>query len=269
MWYNENKAAVVYNIRDLYGGGRMAQQEIYAHRGASGYAPENTLEAFQLAVGQGAHGVELDVHLCRDGELVVAHDEKVDRVSDGHGFLWDMTLRELKSLHFNRTHPEYPDARIPTLKEVFDLLRPTGLSINIELKNSVIDYPNLERKVIELAAGSFPFDRLIFSSFNHYSMLRVKELDPSLTCGLLYDATLVRPWAYAVALGMDALHPMFTEVLVPGGTVPLAHQAGIRVHTWTVNEEAHIRQVLAEGADILITNYPDRALRCLRGAFVP
>lgn len=241
----------------------LTGQEIFAHRGASGYAPENTLEAFRLAVEQGAHGVELDVHLCRSGELVVAHDETVDRVSDGHGRIQDLSLRDLKALRFNRTHPEFADARIPTLEEVFELLAPTPLRINIELKNSVIDYPDLERRVIELASARFPLDRLIFSSFNHYSMLRVKALDSSLTCGLLYDATLVRPWAYAVALGMDALHPMYTEVLVPGGTCPLAHRAGVRVHTWTVNAEEDIRRVLTEGADIVITNYPDRALRCL------
>lgn len=238
--------------------------KIYAHRGASGYAPENTLEAFRLAAEQGAHGVELDVHLCRSGEIVVAHDETVDRVSDGSGRILDLTLSELKSLCFNKTHPEYPDARIPTLEEVFDLLRPTGLAINIELKNGCIDYPDLERRVIELADGRFPKERLLFSSFNHRSMLRVKQLDPTLACGLLYDAVMVRPWAYAVALGMDALHPCYAEVLVSGGVCAAAHKAGIRVHPWTVNDEDAIRKVLAEGADIVITNYPDRALRILR-----
>ena len=126
-------------------------QYIFGHRGASAYAPENTLEAFKLAADMGAHGVELDVHICKSGELVVAHDETVDRVSDGHGLIKDMTLSELKALHFNKTHPEYKDARLPTLQEVFQLLRPTGLRINVELKNSAIDYPELEKRVIELA----------------------------------------------------------------------------------------------------------------------
>lgn len=240
-------------------------QKIFGHRGASGQAPENTLEAFELAARMGAHGVELDVHLTRDGALVVTHDERIERVSDGEGWVRDQTLRELKALRFNRTHPEYADARIPTLEEVFQLLDPTGLEINIELKNSCVDYPELERRVVELAAKCFSLDRIIFSSFNHYSMQRVKALDAGLTCGLLYDATLVRPWEYARALGMDALHPMFTEVLVPGGECAQAHAAGIRVNTWTVNEEDDIRAVLKEGADIVITNFPDRALRVLAG----
>ena len=241
-------------------------QYIYAHRGASGYAPENTLEAFELAAKMGAHGVELDVHICKSGELVVTHDEAISRVSDGEGKVMDLTLGELKALHFNRTHPEYKDARIPTLQEVFRLLKPTGLCINIELKNSMIDYPDLEKRTIELAAQEGMLDKVLFSSFSHRSMMRVKAIDPSLPCGLLYECSMVKPWAYAVALGMDAIHPHFSEVITPGGSVALAHKAGIAVNTWTVNTEADMRTVLAEGTDILITNYPDVALRCLQEA---
>ena len=97
---------------------------IFAHRGASGNAPENTLEAFDLAVRMGADGVELDVQVCRSGELVVAHDETVDRVSDGSGRICDHSLKELKSLAFCRTHPEYKNTRLPLLSEVFQLLQP-------------------------------------------------------------------------------------------------------------------------------------------------
>ncbi len=239
------------------------KQEIYAHRGASAYAPENTLEAFSLAADMKADGVELDVHICRDGELVVTHDETVDRVSDGSGLVKELTLRELKALHFNRTHPAYADARMPTLREVFQLLRPTGLKINVELKNSMVDYPGLEEKTLELAAAEGMLDRVLFSSFSHRSMVRVKELRPEQPCGLLYDASMIRPWAYAVALGMDAIHPMYTEVILPGGECALAHRAGIAVHPWTVNREEDLRRVLGEGADIVITNYPDRARQVL------
>ena len=98
-------------------------QKVFAHRGASGYAPENTLEAFELAVRMGADGVELDVHMTRDGELVVAHDEALSRVSNGLGFIRDKTVAELKRLRFNKTHPEYPNATIPTLREVYELDR--------------------------------------------------------------------------------------------------------------------------------------------------
>jgi len=136
--------------------------------------------------------------------------------------------------------------------------------INIELKNSEIDYPELERKVIELAAKEFDLDRIIFSSFNHYSMLRVKKIDPTIKCGLLYDATLVRPWDYAKAMGMDALHPMYTELLIPGGECEEAHSLGLQVNPWTVNSEENLRAVIAAGADHIITNYPDRGLEILQ-----
>ncbi len=237
---------------------------IFAHRGASGAAPENTLDAFALAARMGAHGVELDVHICKSGELVVAHDETVDRVSNGTGRISDLNLSELKALNFNRLHPEYPFSEIPLLSEVFDLLRPTGLGINIELKNSDIDYPDLERRTLEMAARLFSVDRIIFSSFNHYSMLRMKALDPSLRCGLLYDAALVSPWEYAKKLGMDAIHPRYSEVLLFRGECAVAHRAGIQVNTWTVNNPEDIAAVLEEGADTVITNYPDRALALLK-----
>ena len=234
---------------------------IFAHRGASGDAPENTLEAFELAVKAGADGIELDVHICRSGEVVVAHDETVDRVSDGSGRIADMTLCELKKLRFNRTHPEYTEARLPLLSEVFGLLRPTGLHINIELKNSIIAYPDLERRVLEEAEKEFSLDRILFSSFNHHSMIRVKQLAPSVRCGLLYEGVFVRPWEYARSLGVDALHPHYSEVVHPGGECACAHEAGISVNTWTVNTPEAMAAVLREGADIMITNYPAQALK--------
>ena len=92
-------------------------QMVFGHRGASGYAPENTLEAFELAAKLGADGVELDVHIAKDGELVVAHDERIDRVANGTGLIAEMTTAELKKLKFNRTHPEYENATLPTLRE--------------------------------------------------------------------------------------------------------------------------------------------------------
>lgn len=236
---------------------------IYGHRGASGYAPENTLEAFELAARMGADGVELDVHIARDGELVVAHDETVDRVADGSGLICDMTVPELKRLRFNRTHPEYEQATIPTLREVCELLKPTGLHINIELKNSRIFYEGLEEKCVELIDAMGMRERVIYSSFNHHSMRRMKAIDPSLRCGLLYDATLVEPWTYARGLGVDAIHPHFSELMVHG-EVEKAHALGLMVNVYTANDEQDIRFCLKGGADIVISNYPDRALRIRR-----
>ncbi len=232
--------------------------KIWAHRGASGYAPENTLEAFELAIRQGADGVELDVHMSADGQLIVTHDETIERVSDGHGMIARMTLAELRHFTFNRTHPQYRDARVPTLREVFALMKPAGLMVNVELKTGYVRYPGIERACIDLAKEMGMTERVYYSSFNHHSLLTVKAMDASLPCGLLYDATMVRPWDYARALGMDALHPEFHELL-EADEVPACRALGIKIHTWTVNDAEDIRWVLDAGADAVITNYPDRA----------
>ncbi|MBQ8160738.1 MAG: glycerophosphodiester phosphodiesterase [Clostridia bacterium] len=238
--------------------------KIFGHRGASGYAPENTLEAFELAAKQGADGVELDVHISRDGELVVAHDETIDRVSDGTGLIAEQTLKELRQYRFNRTHPEFRDATIPTLREVFELLKPYGIMINIELKNSRIWYDRLEEKVVQLADETGMREKVIYSSFNHRSMMHLKEIDASLPCGLLYEATMFEPWVYAESLHADAIHPHFSEILVKD-EVEKAHASGLQVNVWTVNEEQDIRMCLDAGVDILIGNFPDRALRIRDG----
>ena len=242
-------------------------QKIFAHRGASGYAPENTLEAFELAVRMGADGVELDVHMTKDGELVVAHDEALSRVSNGLGFIRDMTTAELKRLRFNKTHPEHPDATIPTLREVYELLKPTGLEINTELKTSRIRYAHIEEKCVQLAAETGMVDRVLYSSFNSASLLLIKRMEPSARVGLLRppvgklnNRKVVDPWNLAHLVGIDAIHPHFSELLLYR-EAEKAHARGMAVNVWTVNDEAVIRQSLEAGADILIGDYPDRMLK--------
>ena len=129
-----------------------------------------------------------EIILLKDGELVVAHDETIERVSNGEGLICEMTSAELKKLHFNRTHPEYEHATIPTLREVFELMKPAGLMINIEMKNSRIFYKNLEEKVLKLVDELGMADKVLYSSFNHHSMLHMKAIDPKLRCGLLYPS---------------------------------------------------------------------------------
>ncbi len=232
---------------------------ICAHRGASGYAPENTLEAFALAAEQGADSVELDVHLTRDGELLVAHDETIDRVSDGTGLIAEQSLVALKKFHFNKLHPEYENALAPTLGEVYELLKPHGLKINVELKTNANPYPGIEEKCLELAAKMGMEDKVIYSSFNHMSLARLKELNPEVYCGMLYESVLLRPWRYAKDNKMEALHPRFQHVLFLPDFCQKAHKAGIEVNVWTVNTERDMKRVIEAGVDMIITNYPDRA----------
>lgn len=232
---------------------------ICGHRGASGYAPENTLEAFQLAVDLGADAVELDVQLTRDGQILVAHDETIDRVSNGTGPIAAQTLAALKKYDFNRVHPEYEGAKAPTLNEVFELLKPTRLMINVELKNSINPYPGMEERCLELAAKMGMEERIIYSSFNHYSLLRVKEIDNKAVCGLLFSDILVRPWKYALEVGVEALHPHFGQTIYLEDFCRKAHEVGLAVNVWTVNFERDMKRVIELGCDMMITNYPDRA----------
>ena len=247
--------------------GAIRMQKVFAHRGASGYAPENTLEAFELAVRMGADGVELDVHMTRDGELVVAHDEALSRVSNGLGFIRDKTVAELKRLRFNKTHPEYPNATIPTLREVYELLKPTGLEVNTELKTSRIRYEHIEEKCVKLASETGMTDRVLYSSFNSASLLLIKHMEPHARVGLLRtpigklnNRKVVDPWSLTHLVGIDAIHPHFSELLLYR-EADKAHARGMQVNVWTVNDEADIRQSLEAGADMLIGDYPDRMLR--------
>lgn len=237
---------------------------ICGHRGASGYAPENTLEAFSLAIELKADAVELDVHLSRDGELIVAHDERVDRVSNGTGLICMMSLKDLKRLDFNSLHPEYAAAKAPTLKEVFELIKPSGSSINVELKNSRIRYEGLEEKCLDLAAELGMEDRVLYSSFNHHSMLKIKRFNASAKCGLLYDCCLIEPWDYAKRLGMDAIHPHYSELLLNPDEGEASRKMGLMINTWTVNDERDMKKLVENGANMIITNYPDRAIAELR-----
>ena len=207
--------------------------KVWAHRGASAYAPENTLEAFRLAAEQKADGVELDVQLSKDGELVVIHDETIDRVSDGSGYVRDYTLEELKRFHFNRLHPEYADARIPTLAEVYELLKPTGLEINVEIKTGIYFYPGIEEKLFRLEQALGMQGKIIYSSFNHYSVMKMREYDPKAKTGLLYADGFQDVPGYAAGLGADALHPALYNLQYEG-FLKACREKKLLLHVWTV-----------------------------------
>ena len=205
--------------------------KIWAHRGCSQLYPENTITSFSKAMEvPGVAGIELDIQLSRDDELVVIHDERVDRTTDGVGFVRDLTLRELKSCHIH-TGDEKPE-HIPTMMEVFDLLAPKlleysrakekgeerGMRLNIELKNSVYPYPGMESKIVEMVHKYGVQDAVVYSSFYAESLLKVHELDPSAELGVL--DTKVSDCLFK-AIGLEqlieepvkmALHPYGNEV---------------------------------------------------------
>ena len=229
-----------------------------AHRGASAYAPANTLAAFRRAEELGADGVELDVHLSADGALVVIHDFTVDATTDGHGRVRDMTLAELKRLDAGSWFdPRFAGERIPTLEEVVEALG-ERMILNIELKSPSWRSEGLEQAVVELVEARRLDRRVILSSFNPWTVWRLRRLAPHLTIGLLYDANLALPLRRAwlrPLLRPKALHPHHR--LVTARYVAWAHAKGYRVYTWTVNDPAEMRRLIALQVDGIITDRPD------------
>ncbi len=233
--------------------------KVWAHRGASGYAPENTLDAFRKAVEMGADGIELDVQMTKDGELVVIHDETINRVSNGKGWVKDYTYEELKKFNFNKTHLEYTKEEIPTLEQVYLLIKPTNLTINVEIKTGIVFYPGIEERVLELTERLGMKERVIYSSFNHYTIRKIKELDPQAKTGMLYEDGIIDAVDYACdVVKADALHPAGYNVFYLGFLERCRERKRL-LHVWTINEEKHMRMLCEAGVDALITNYPDIA----------
>ncbi len=233
-----------------------------AHRGASGYAPENTMIAFKLAEKMDADFIELDVHICKSGELIVCHDETVDRTTNGSGYIKDLTLEELKTLdagsHFDE---KFSDAQIPTFIEVLEWIKDRSIGLNIELKNAPIFYPNMEEEVLELIEKYDLSDRVILSSFNHYSLAKCKQLNPNIRTGLLYMAGLFKPWDYCKSVHADAIHPLFYGV-VPE-IIKGCKENKIAINAWTVDDEAYMRTLIGFEIEGIITNFPDKAKKIL------
>ena len=237
----------------------MDKSLILGHRGACGYAPENTLEAFRLALSQGADGYELDVHMTKDGELVVIHDESVDRTTDGTGLVRDLTLSQIKALDASCGMAGYHGAKIPTLREALELVRDTHHTVNVEIKTDEWFYPELEEKCLALVEELGMEDRIIYSSFNHFTLQKIRALKPDAKTGMLFGDIMVKAWEYAKPLNVDFLHPMKMNIWVPGFAEETA-KAGYGINMWTINDEETMLRCLDCGAGI-ITNYPDVAVR--------
>ncbi|MDO4294743.1 MAG: glycerophosphodiester phosphodiesterase [bacterium] len=237
--------------------------QVWAHRGASAYAPENTMEAFRLAKEQGADGIEIDVQMTKDKELVVIHDETIDRTSLGSGFVKDLTYSELLEINFNQLHPEYPTAKLPLLEEVFAFVKESKMMINVELKNSVIPYPKLEERVCKLARQMGVEDKVLYSSFNHGSLRKLQKIDPEAVTGILYADGWLKVPTYAQNLGVQAIHPAWYHVKNDTKLIEKSHRKGLKVHVWTVNRKEDMEELLHLGVDAIITNYPDICRRAV------
>lgn len=229
---------------------------VLAHRGASAYAPENTLAAFNLAFELGADGIELDVSLTRDGIPVVIHDDTVDRTTNGRGAVNQFTLAELQRLDASNRMEKYRGEKIPTLEEALRAVGKRGL-VNIEIKSTGLKTDGVEMAVLA-AIENTGAPRVLISSFNPLALRRMFLLDPRLPRGLLYAPRLPiflrRAWLRPL-VRPAALHPHFS--MVTRELVAWAHQRGYHVNTWTVDEPDVARRLIEWGVDGIITNKPD------------
>lgn len=243
--------------------------KIIAHRGANKYAPQNTIPAFKKALEIGCDGFENDVHLTKDGAIVVCHNYSVNATSNGEGEICDMTLEELRALDFGSYFsPDFKDTRIPLLSEFFELCG--GLDIiNVEIKTP--PHPNgLVKKVIDMAKNSGLFDSLLISCFTPDVLIECKEYDPAVKVALLYDSgsqtypeVSKDPVDFCKKLNCAAVHPHYSEVTED--YIKAFHEAGIAVNPWTVDDPEIIANLLKWDCDSVITNVPDIAGKVING----
>lgn len=238
--------------------------QIWAHRGASAYAPENTMPAFELGAKMGADGFETDVRITKDGQLVLSHDENLSRVSNGSGLIEEKTLAELRQLDFSNGMPGFSDVKIATMRELFEFVKAHGLTVNVEVKYENTRQDELNEKLAAMAAGFEMDDQIVYSSFHEAPLLRLKKLVRSKVL-LLYsiDPPSAEPWEYAKANGLDGINPHFS--IVNFLTAVRCRENGILLSPWTVDEEEHLAVMFAMQPHAVISNKPDVALRIRDG----
>lgn len=236
--------------------------KIFAHRGASADFPENTMAAFREAVRLQVDGIETDVQMTKDGELVLCHDEQLERTTNGRGWVGSYSYADLCTLSAGSWFGErFIQERIPRLRDLLELCAPSGCIVNLELKNYLVRYPGMEEKVLEEVSRFYSLDKVLISSFSHPSLVKIKSLEPKCRTGVLVCCELYQPDSYAAACKAEALHPDFMTVTPE--YVELAHRAGLQVNVYTVDATEDILRMESLGVDVVMTNCPQRALHTL------
>jgi glycerophosphoryl diester phosphodiesterase len=219
------------------------------HRGACGYEPENTLRSFQKALELRVDMIELDVHRCASGEIVVIHDNRVDRTTNGTGYVAEMSLEELRKLDAGEGE------KIPLLGEVFDLVKGRA-QVNVELKGSGTARPVHDLLKGLVQGGSWSYDDFLVSSFNHYELLEFLRYNANIRIGALTEGI---PLGYAEFA--ERLHASSVNIsleFICKEFVDDAHRRGMKVFVYTVNDPGDIDLVKSLGADGAFSNFPDR-----------
>ena len=237
---------------------------IIAHRGASGEAPENTMAAFKLAVEQGCDGIELDVHLSNDGQLIVIHDENIKRTTNGEGLVGEMTVAQLKRYDAGSWFSDkFKGEKIPLLEEVFEMV-PKEIFINVEIKNIPSYYEGIEEKLLDLLIQFDRIEQVIVSSFDHQCLFRLKKRNRYIKIGLLYTENAVDHAGLAKLFGfpVESLHP--DNKAIRKKDVQRAVDSGLKVFPWTVNSKINMKRMIDYGVSGIITNFPARLRQLIK-----
>ncbi|NBL64609.1 glycerophosphodiester phosphodiesterase [Flavobacterium sp. NST-5] len=219
------------------------------HRGAKGHLPENTLPSFLKAFLQNADGIELDVHLCKTGEVVVMHDFTVDRTTNGTGLVSEISLEDLKKLKVENQF------QIPTLQEVVEIV-PPGKLINIELKGKNTAEPVLKIIKNTITNHQFSNDDFLISSFDYDELREIFRLNSQLNLGVLTEDDLETAIEVAREILAKAIHPNYT-LLTPENIKKITDE-NFEIFTWTVNEINDIETLKKQNITAIITDFPDR-----------
>jgi len=229
----------------------------FAHRGASQVAPENTLAAFELALQQGVDGIELDIRLCRSGEWVVIHDSRVNRTTNGRGFVRSKSLDDLRHLDAGAAfHPQFANERIPTLAEVLDWARGRAL-LNIEIKSLARAHEYAEWRLLDLLRRHGVSQQCLISSFNPIVLRRLARLDSGIPAGLLLNVTWFRRSAenaFIRSMNIQTLH--ISRRLARPRYLKRIRRAGLRIFVWGVNHPTELSRLVDFGVDGIITDAP-------------
>ncbi|MGE7948824.1 glycerophosphodiester phosphodiesterase [Lysinibacillus sp. NPDC093688] len=238
--------------------------DIFAHRGVSALYPENTMAAFTAASKLPITGIELDVHLTADRELVVIHDETIDRTSNGSGNVKDYTLQELRAFDYGSWFSsKFEEESIPTLGDVLDLFAGTNHRINIELKTDVFPYDGIEALVIREVAAYQMTERVIISSFNHESIQIISQRAPYIEKAALFAEILVDFTGYTAQIPANAIHVSLPTAFRK--SVQEAINEGATVRVYTVNDVENAKQLQQIGVQGIFTDDPEKIVSALIG----
>ncbi len=215
-----------------------------AHRGYSARYPENTMLAFEKAIDAGADMIEFDVHLTKDGHLVVIHDDFIDRTSDGSGMVKEMKLDELRSYDYRYRFTDAGRQHLPLLEEVAELSA-GKVMMNIEIKNCPNRYSGIEERVAGIIVKRKIVDDCVVSSFDHYSLAKIKELDPEIKTGMLYSAVWICFMEEVRSLKVHSIHPS-VDVVDPGD-LEYAGKTGVKVYPWVADDSRTVDRLVKTG----------------------